>query len=86
MVYPAKKGRGKLRLTITTALSDFGADVDPEAPGEDEVVSYEEYLRGFFPDDAPPIVRDGVWYRTRLRHARLVSGGRMSCRGTGGIA
>lgn len=53
LVYPAKKGRGKVRLTVTTVLSAFGGDVEPEAPGEDEVVSYEEYLRGFFPDDAP---------------------------------
>lgn len=43
MVFPAKKGSGKVRLNIRHDLTEFGVEAGPELPPADEVVTYEDY-------------------------------------------
>ena len=43
MVFPAKKGSGKVRLNVRHDLTEFGVEQGPELPPADEVVTYQDY-------------------------------------------
>lgn len=56
MVFPAKYGKGKVRLDLRLDLVELGVAEEPELPPEEDVVTYEEHFLnqdGSSPTESP---------------------------------